>query len=69
MATQLHCIIKRNIMGGGNVVVYAVGESRRWHDGSLVPFHVASYATVSNARRAVRSGAALRRAVAVEYAS
>jgi hypothetical protein len=47
---------KRNVMGGTNVITYRYGAM----------YHVASYSTASNARRAIRTGAALRVAIKVE---
>ena len=63
---QYACLIKRNIMGGGNVIVYDVRTTVA--SGSLIAgsFHVASYSSMSSARRAVRTGAAVRRAIQTE---
>lgn len=67
-ANQLHIIaVRRNIMGGGNVIIGHVDDiGRTLHDGSPVWWHVASYSRVSDARRAARTGAAIRRAIAIE---
>lgn len=46
-ATSFQCIVKRNIMGGGNVIVLPANVGPLY--GGI--FHVASYATLSNARR------------------
>ncbi len=48
--------IRPNVMGGTNVVVYRNGAT----------YHVASYSSRQAARRAVETGAALRRALRTE---
>lgn len=55
--------VRRNVMGGTNVIVYNDDAPVRYfHNGERVPCAVVSYSSVSAARRAVRTGAALRRA-------
>lgn len=58
--------IVKNVTGGSNVVIYCTHLSPHGIATVRYLYHTVSYANRTNARRAIRTGAALRRALWIE---